>query len=218
MFIGHFAIGFASKRWAPGVSLAVLLAAPLLSDLMFPVLVVAGVEHAHIVRGDTPFLALSLDEIGWSHSLLTNAVWAAIMGGLVWRWTKDRSAALVVVIGVLSHWVLDWVTHRPDMPLYPGGAGYGLTLWRSVPGTMAVEIVMFSLSVMTYARMTRARDRIGSAALWALVALLGAAYLGNAFGPPPPELAPVLWIGIVANIVILAWVFWIDRHRELRVA
>ncbi len=115
MFIGHFAVGFAAKRWAPRSSLAVLLAAPLLLDMIWPVLVLAGVERVRIVPGDTAFTPLAFDAYPWSHSLLTSLVWAALCGGGVWLASRDRAATLLVSAGLVSHWVLDWITHRRDM-------------------------------------------------------------------------------------------------------
>lgn len=84
-----------------------------------------------------------------------SVVWAALFGGAVWLASRDRAAVLVVAIGVVSHWVLDWVTHPPDMPLYPGGPRLGLGLWDSVGSTIAVETVMFIAGVALYARVTR---------------------------------------------------------------
>jgi membrane-bound metal-dependent hydrolase YbcI (DUF457 family) len=111
MFIGHFAVGFAAKRFAPRSSEAVLLAAPLLADMLWPVFLLLGWEQVRIDPGNTRY----------------------------------RPGAIAIWIGVVSHWVLDWVTHRPDMPLYPGGARYGLGLWNSIYGTMVVEFLMFAV-------------------------------------------------------------------------
>ena len=214
MFIGHFAVGFASKRWAPRTSLAVLLAAPLLADILWPAFILLGVEHARLAPGDTPFLGIWLDDFPWSHSLLMDAVWAALFGGAVWGYAKDRAAGLVVVIGVLSHWVLDWITHRPDMPLWPGGPEYGLGLWYSVRGTVVVESVMFAVGVSFYLAATRAKDRIGRLALAGMVGLLALMYVASVFSPPPPSMTVVGWMGLVMSGLFLAWSWWIDRHRE----
>jgi membrane-bound metal-dependent hydrolase YbcI (DUF457 family) len=213
VFIGHFAVGFAAKRWAPRTNLAVLMAAPLLPDLLWPVFVLLGLERATIVAGETPFLHLSLDWYPWSHSLVMDAVWAALFGGLVWRFSKDRAAGAVVAIGVLSHWLFDWITHRPDMPLWPGGPEAGLGLWYSVRGTVVVESVLFVVGVALYVAATRGKDRIGHLALWSLVALLALLYVGTVMGPPPPAIVPVVVMGIVLEAAGLAWVWWIDRHR-----
>ena len=69
-------------------------------------------------------------------------VWATAFGAIYYAITRYRPGAIAIWIGVVSHWVLDWVTHRPDMPIYPGGPRYGLGLWNSIAGTMVVEILM----------------------------------------------------------------------------
>jgi len=214
VFIGHFAVGFASKRWAPRTSLAVLMAAPLLADIIWPVLVALGVETAHIVPGATVMTPMVFDSYPWSHSLLLNAVWAALFAGAVWMVQKDRRAALVVAIGVLSHWVLDWISHAPDMPLWPGGPREGLGLWNHATGTVLVEVVLFTVGVALYATATRARDRVGHLALWSLVAFLAVLYVVSVVSPPPPSIAPVAWFGIVAAVVFPLWAWWLDRHRD----
>ena len=214
MFIGHFAVGFASKRWAPRTSLAVLLAAPLLADILWPAFILMGVEHARIVTGDTPFLNISLDDYPWSHSLLMLAVWALCFGGAVWGYAKDRAAGLVVAIGVLSHWVLDWITHRPDMPLWPGGPEYGLGLWNSVRGTVTLECVMLAVGVSFYVAATRAKDRIGRLALAGMVGVLAILYVASIYSPPPPGMTAVGAVGLAMTAIFLMWAHWIDRHRE----
>ena len=214
MFIGHFAVGFASKRWAPRTSLATLMLAPLLADVLWPVLVLAGVEKVRIVPGFTAMNALALDDFPWSHSLLMDLVWAALLGALVARGVGGRRAGVVVGIGVVSHWVLDWITHAPDMPLWPGGPEFGLALWNSVPGTMIVESLMFAVGVWLYLGATRARDGIGAVALWALVALLALSYAAQPLMGTPPSVRAVVVSGLIFEAVILAWVWWLDRHRR----
>ncbi len=213
MFIGHFAVGFAAKRWAPRTSLAVLMIAPLLADMIWPVLVLLGVELVRIVPGNTVMQPLVFDSYPWSHSLLFDGVWAAAFGGAVYAVSRDRAAALVVAAGVLSHWVLDVISHAPDMPLWPGGPRLGLGLWNSPAGTVAAEVLLFVAGVTLYARATRAKDRVGTLALWSLVGLLALLYLASVMSPPPPGIGPVAWTGIVAGIVFPAWAYWIDRHR-----
>jgi membrane-bound metal-dependent hydrolase YbcI (DUF457 family) len=145
MFIGHFAVGFASKRFAPRSSEAVLLAAPLLADMLWPVFLLLGWEQVRIDPGITRYTPLDFVSYPWSHSLLMLCVWATVFGGIYYAITRYRAGVIAIWIGVVSHWVLDWVTHRPDMPLYPGGALYGLGLWNSIAGTMLVEFLMFGV-------------------------------------------------------------------------
>jgi uncharacterized membrane protein len=216
MFIGHFAVGFAAKKFAPRASLAILLAAPLLSDMLWPIFLLLGWEHARIAPGDTRFTPLDLYDFPWSHSLLLCCAWATAFALLYHIVAHYWPGTLAVWFGVLSHWLLDWITHRPDMPLYPGGARYGLGLWNSIPGTMFVEITMFVVGVWLYVAATRSRDRIGRYALWAYVALLFILYVGDRFSSPPPGIAAVAWSGIIAEVVFLPWAWWFDQHRPPR--
>ena len=218
MFIGHFAVGFAAKPLAPRASLGTLMTAPLLLDLLWPVFLLLGFEQVRIVPGDSAFLTLDLYHYPWSHSLLMSVVWGALFALLYRARTNYMRGAVVVALGVVSHWVLDYVTHRPDMPLVPGvGIKLGLGLWNSVPATIAVEVAMFGSGLGFYLRTTRAKDRVGSFALGAFVVLLLLLYIANAFGPPPPSAEMLRRVGLVVWLFV-PWVYWIDRHRELRAA
>lgn len=219
MFIGHFAVGFASKRFAPRSSFAVLLAAPLLSDMLWPVFLLLGWEHVRIDPGDTRFTPLDLYDYPWSHSLLMCIVWATAFALVYQLITRYRIGAVVIWFGVVSHWLLDWISHRPDMPLYPGGGPrLGLGLWNSIPATMAVEISMLVLGVWLYMRVTQPQDRIGTYAFAVFVLLLLAAYIGDRFSPPPTSVVAIAWSGIIAELVLLPWAWWFDRHRSPRPA
>jgi hypothetical protein len=213
MFIGHFALGFAAKRAAPRLSLAALFAAAQLADIIWPFLVALGVEQVRIQPGITAFTPLDFVSYPYSHSLLMLCVWGVLLGAVCAMVVHSRRAFAVVAALVVSHWVLDWVTHRPDMPLYPGGPKVGLGLWNSVAATVTVEVVMFAAGVWIYARATRARDRVGRQALPALVGFLLVAYLASSIGPPPPSIAALVVTAIAGAAVIVLWAWWLDRHR-----
>jgi membrane-bound metal-dependent hydrolase YbcI (DUF457 family) len=218
MFIGHFAVGFASKKFAPRTNLAVLLAAPLLLDILWPFFVLFGWEQVRIDPGNTAFTPFDFVNYPWSHSLLMSMVWASLFAALYFRLSRYRTGAIVVWCGVVSHWILDWVSHRPDMPLYPGGPRLGLGLWNSIPGTLMVELLMFGGGLVLYAITTRPRDRIGRYAFIAYVVLLLLAYFSDRLGGPPPDSinADVIVPAIIAEAVLLPWSWWFDRHRQLR--
>jgi hypothetical protein len=217
MFIGHFAVGFAAKKFAPRASVAILLAAPVFSDMLWPVFLLLGWEHVRIDPGNTRFTPLDLAYYPWSHSLLMTIVWATAFAAIYHRVTRYQRGAIAVWVGVLSHWVLDWITHRPDMPIYPGGGPLlGLGLWNSVAGTMVVEILIFVVGVWLYMNATRARDRIGRYAFASYVVLLLVLYIGDRFSGPPPSVADIAWSGIIAMVVLLPWAWWFDAHRSLR--
>ncbi len=214
MFIGHFALGYAAKRWAPRLSLAVLFAAAVFADLVWPVLVAVGIEHVRIVPGFTAFTPLEFISYPYSHSLVALALWGVVFGLACAR--NDARGVLVLLALVVSHWVLDAITHAPDMPLYPGGPKFGLGLWNSIPATVAVEAVMFAAGVWIYTRVTRPRDRIGRWALAGITAFLAIGFVANVNAPPPPSIT-ALWVTALALSALtfsLAW--WADKHRALR--
>ena len=214
MFIGHFAAALAAKRAAPRASLGALFAAAQLPDLLWPVFLLAGWERVRIAPGDTAFTPLAFEHYPWSHSLVAVIVWAALLAAGYAALARDRQGALVVAALVVSHWVLDAVTHRPDLPVVPGGAArVGLGLWNSVPATVVIEALLFAAGLAVYRRCTAARDRVGGAALWALVAFLLLVYTGSVLGPPPPAVAPVAWSGLGIWLLV-AWGAWVDRHRR----
>ena len=214
MFIGHYALALAAKRAAPRASLGMLFAATSLADLLWPVFLLLGWEQAHIVPGPNPFLTLWLDSIPISHSLIALVGWGALFGFAYRMRAGDGRAGLLLALLVVSHWVLDFVTHRPDMPLYPGGAGLGLGLWRSVAGTILVEGVMFVAGMWLYATATRARDRVGSYGFWALIAVLVLSYVGSLFSPPPPTRVALAIGGMIFGWLFVGWAAWGDRHRD----
>lgn len=215
MFIGHFAVGFAGKKAAPKASLAALLLAALFADVLWPVLVATGAEQVRIAPGNTVYTPLEFVSYPWSHSLLMLILWGALFAAFYRGKPDGMRTGLVLGLLVVSHWVLDWITHRPDMPLWPRGPKYGLGLWNSVAGTMIVEIALFVVGVFIYARATRARDRVGSIGFWSLVLLLLGFYLFDSVTAAPPPSVTAIWISaLIATAIILVWAGWVDRHRE----
>jgi hypothetical protein len=212
MFIGHFALGFAAKRAAPRVNLATLFAAAQLPDLIWPVLVAVGIEQVEIAPGNTAFTPLDFVSYPWSHSLLLVVVWGVIFAAVHRLRTRNRSASVLLGFLVVSHWLLDYATHRPDLPVVPGGARYGIGLWRSVPLTIAVETLLFACGAFLYSQATRARTPSGHWALTSLVLIMLLAYVGNIMSTPPSVTA--VWsASIVGALLLLAWASWADRNR-----
>jgi membrane-bound metal-dependent hydrolase YbcI (DUF457 family) len=164
--------------------------------------------------GNTAFTPLDFVSYPYSHSLLMLLLWGAVLG-FVYRTTTGQNGSTFAILALLvvSHWVLDFVTHRPDMPLYPGGPKIGLGLWNSVPATVVVEVAMYAVGVWIYMRSTRPSDGVGRWAMAGLAVFLFAAYFANLAGGPPPSVQ-VLWISaLVATAILLIWTWWADRHR-----
>jgi hypothetical protein len=216
MFLGHFALGLAAKRLTPRVSLAMLLAASQWADMVWPVFVLLGVEQVRIEPGNTAFTPLDFVSYPYSHSLVALAVWGLLVGGAYRAVAGGRRTVLVLGSLVVSHWVLDYISHRPDMPLYPGSAKYGLGLWNSVPLTLLVETAMYSAGLAVYGVTTRACDAIGRWGYVGLHAVLVASYVAAASGPPPPNTTAIAVTSIAGAALFTAWAWWVDKHRELK--
>jgi hypothetical protein len=213
VFIGHFAVAFAAKRAAPEVSLGTLFLAAQLADLVWPTLVLLGLERFEIRPGITAVTPLDFVHYPYSHSLVALAGWAFALGFLYYAFRRGGRGAAILFAVVLSHWLLDFASHRPDMPLTIGGEErFGLGLWHSRMATLAVEGLLFGACVWLYARTTRALDRTGRWSFVAFVAFLIVVYVANVFGPPPPSVAAVAW-SAQAIWLLVAWGYWIDRHR-----
>jgi hypothetical protein len=114
---------------------------------------------------------------------------------------------------VLSHWLLDWIAHEPDMPLVPGGDRYGLGLWRSLPATLVTELVMFAAGAWLYTRATRATGRSGRYGWLALAGLLVISFFGTALGKPPPSIDTVIIAAGVTLLLLVAAAIAVERQR-----
>lgn len=214
MFLGHFAVGMAAKRVAPRVSLGTLFVAAQFLDLLWPTLLLLGIERVRIVPGITRMTPLDFEHYPVSHSLLAAVGWGLLVGLLYYAWRRRAGDASVLGLAVVSHWLLDVVVHRPDLPLVPGGPMVGFGLWNSVAGTLIVELSLFAAGAWIYLRTTRPRDATGR---WATAGLLGfllAVYLASAFGAPPPDVTAIAWVGEAQWLIVL-WAWWADAHRSV---
>ena len=190
LFVGHFGLGLAGKAAAPRVSLGTLFFSVQLADGLWPIFLLAGLEHVRIVPNLMRMSHLDLWDYPLSHSLAALAAWAALLGAVYFLVKRSAAAALLLSAGVLSHWVLDFVAHRPDMPVLPRGPHVGLGLWNSVPGTLAAEGGLYAAGIALYLRKTRPVDAVGTWALATLLVLLPALWLAALFGPPAEHAGP----------------------------
>lgn len=213
MFIGHYAVALAVKKAAPKVSLGMLFLSTQFVDLLWPVFLLLGYEHVRIDPGNTVVTPLSFYDYPFTHSLLAAFIWSLILALIYHVYKRDKISSAIIGLCVFSHWTLDFLTHRPDLPLAFGYDTYfGLGLWNSRIGTMAVEIVLFAVGIFLYLSSTSSKDKIGSYGFWTLIVLLFLIYVGNLFGPPPPDEFSIAVAGN-ASWLFVFWAFWVDRHR-----
>ncbi len=214
MFIGHFGVGFAAKRIIPKTSLGTLLLASQFIDLLWPFFVILGIERVAIDPGNTAFTPLDFIYYPFSHSLLGVVIWALLFGAVYYLIKKDLKTSLILGILVLSHWIFDFITHRPDLPLYFGSDSLlvGLGLWNSIIATIIIESLIFIVGVYFYISVTKAKKKVGTYSLWSLLIFLAIIYLSNLFGPPPESAEAVGYVSL-AQWLLIAWAYWIDRNR-----
>jgi hypothetical protein len=217
MFIGHFGVGFGAKSIAPRISLGTLFLAAQFLDLLWPTLLLLDLEQVRIVPGATAVTPLLFVHYPISHSLLAVLGWAVLVGGLYFGLKREARSALVLGMLVVSHWLLDVIVHRPDLPLYPGSAvKLGLDVWASLPLTLLLEGSLFATGVWLYARFTTAADAKGRWGFYGLVAFLVFIYAGNLFGAPPPSARAIAWVGQAQWLLVLLG-YWVDGHRHAAV-
>ncbi len=217
MFVGHLAVSLAAKARAPRTSLGVFVAAAIGLDLIWPFFLLLGIEHVHAEPGNTKFTPLAFDSYPWSHSLLLAIVWGLVGAFLVRLRNRNdvRTQGLVFLL-VVSHWVLDFASHRPDMPLWPGASPHlGLGLWNSIPGTFIVEGLMFALGLFLYLRTTTALDLLGSIVFWAWVALSTFMWASQPWSKPPASQHSLALFSLGAWLLPV-WAWWADSHRVWR--
>jgi hypothetical protein len=213
MFAGHLAVALAAKRATPAVPLGTAVAAAFALDLLWPIFLLLGVETVRVHPGDTAFTHLSFDSYPWSHSLAVVLGWSIIAGCATRAAYKSWHVGAIVGGLVLSHWFLDFVTHRPDLPLWPGGPVTGLGLWNSIAGTIIAEGALLAGCLWAYTRKSTARDRVGHWALIALVGLTVLIWVTQPWSPPPPSSEAVAW-GALILWLLPPWARWIDAHRS----
>ena len=213
MFIGHFGLGLAGRRLAPRTSLGMLILGAQFLDLLWPVFLLLGFEHVRLALGITKVRGLDFYDYPFSHSLSMAIRWSLAVGLLYYLVRRYRRGAWVVGGLVLSHWILDWVVHRPDLPLWPGGPKYGLGLWNSWVGSISVEVLLFAAGIWLYVRSARARDRVGTYGFWGLMAFLFLGWLAGTFGPLPRDIHQ-LAMGAMGIWIVVPWAWWADAHRE----
>ena len=208
MFLGHFAVAFAAKKVAPKASLGTLVFAAQFADLLWPVLLLLGLEHVEIVPGLLPASPFDFTSYPISHSLAAELGWGLLVAAGYYALRRNARDALLVGALVPSHWLLDFVAHRPDMPIVPGGERFGLGMWHSLPVTLLVEYGLLAVGVAIYVACTTKRNPV----FWSLVAFLGLMMPAALFGPPPPSVA-ALAVSALALWLLVPWAAWADRRK-----
>lgn len=208
MFIGHYALGLASRKISKLPSLALLFIAAQWLDLIWPIFVLLGIETFHIEIGNTQITPLSFDFYPYSHSLLMAIVWGLMLGTVYYLFTKNKQGSTLLGALVLSHWVLDFITHRPDLPLSPfSDVKVGLGLWNHSVLAIIIELGLFILGTVLYYRSAKPQKKIS---FWLLIGFFVVIYFMNILGAPPPNVQAVAWSANLMWLFVI-WAWWIEK-------
>ena len=225
MFVGHYGVSFMAKKADDSIPLWVLFLAVQLLDVVWAPLVLLGVEKVRIVPGFTATNPLDLYYYPYTHSLVAAVAWAAVaaIAYRLWTGTSGRGGtsgragggsrgALLVGLAVFSHWVLDFVVHRPDLPLYDDTAKVGLGLWDRPLLAFGLEAALLLLGLRLY--LARKPGRGVGLVVFSLV-MLGIQAMVF-FGPPPGSGAQIAATALGSYVIFALVAWWLADRRGAR--
>ena len=215
MFVGHIALAYAAKRVRPDASLGWCYAAACALDLLWPIFLLLGLEQVDLATPGSRFTPVTFTAYPWSHSLVMSLVWGIALAGIA-RW-RGVSAGTATLLGFLvpSHWVLDFISHAPDMPLWPGTSPkLGLALWNSVPATYFVEGAMWVAALALYLGARRPTGWKGWVAFASFVLVCTALWAPGPAAPPPPSVTALGVVALIGGWISIPWAAWGDRNTR----
>jgi len=211
MFIGHYGPAFLVKRADRTIPLWVLFVAVQFLDVLWAPFVLLGIEKVRIVPGFTKASPLDLYYMPYTHGLLTAIGWSIVFGGayqLIARPSTAR-ASILVGLAVFSHWVLDFLVHRPDLPLYDNSAKVGLGLWNIPTIELPLEALLL-LGAMWWCYRENLRRAIGT---FVFGVLLVALQVYSFFAPPPPTDKAMAATAFISYIVLAIVIWWLQDRK-----
>jgi membrane-bound metal-dependent hydrolase YbcI (DUF457 family) len=216
MFVGHYGPSFAIKSLRPAIPLWQLFIAVQLVDVMWAVLVLLGVEKVRIVPGITASNPLDLYYMPYTHSLVAAIFWSVAVALVSWLLSRvtTRSAAVWIGVAVFSHWILDFIVHRPDLPLYDDTLKVGLGLWNYPVVALSLEAALLFGGMILYLRVTTPINAIGRVGppVFGVVMLAIQSYIF--FGPPPVSPAAAAITALVSYVLFAVLAEWLARQRR----
>ena len=205
MFVGHYGVSFAASRADRRLPLWLTFLSVQWVDVMWAVFVLLGVEKVRIVPGITATNPLDLYYMPYTHSLVASLGWSAL-AALAYGWLARpagqwRTAALLGAT-VFSHWVLDLIVHRPDLPLWDDTAKVGLGLWNYPVPALLLEAAILAGGIALYWKCVAGRGR--RVVLLLFGALLVVIQYSVFFGAPPSSPRQAAMMALI-SYAAFAW-------------
>jgi hypothetical protein len=217
MFIGHYGPAFGAKAALRAIPLWVLFIAVQWMDVWWSVFVLLGVEKVRIVPGFTQGSALDLYFMPYTHGLIGALVLSALYGALVALFMRRQRgyAFLIAAAAVFSHWILDFIVHMPDLPLWDNSMKVGLGVWRWLWISLPLELLTLFIGAWLYGKFVPAR-RGGNVWLWIFVAIMAGVELYGVFGPPPASPSAEAQTALIAYFALAGLAAVVDLTRSKR--
>ena len=215
MFVGHYGPSLAAKAVQKSIPLWLLFLAVQLVDIVWAILVLLGIEKVRIVPGITATNPLDLYYMPYTHSLVAAIVWSLLLSG-IYRLTPRASnwtAAAFVGVAVFSHWVLDLLVHRPDLPLYDNTAKVGFGLWNFPVIAFLLEAAFLFGGIFYYLKKTSPTGTGGRYGMIIFGVVMLAVQSSVFFGPPPPSPQAVAVMALVSYFVFAGVAWWLEGKR-----
>jgi len=216
MFVGHYGPSFAIKSFQRSISLWTLFLAVQLLDVGWSVLVFCGLEKVRIVPGITASNPFDLYYMPFTHSLVAALAWG--IGGIILcrllLGIRDWLACIWMGTAVFSHWIFDFLVHRPDLPLYDNTAKIGLGLWNYPLIALAIEALLLFGGLIMYLRRTRPLNAVGRLGPPIFGVLMLAIQCLIFFGPPPISPVAAAVTALVSYLAFAAVAAWLEHNRE----
>ncbi len=153
MIIGHYAVALIAKKWTPKISLGTLFAASQFADILCILFLFLGVEKVAPSAEIKGILPLHFIYYPVSHSLVTSLLWSALLAICFIRIKPSPRSAVIVFLVSASHWFLDVLVHRRDVPLtLTGDIAVGFGLWNSPLAWFMAEGLFFLFAAGFYMR------------------------------------------------------------------
>jgi hypothetical protein len=211
MFVGHYGVSFAAKRVEPSIPLWVLFLAVQFLDVLWAPFVLVGIEKVRIVPGFTASNPFDLYYMPYTHSLVGALLWSCA-GGLFYQVVarpSRRRTSMVIALAVFSHWVLDVIVHRPDLPLYDNSAKVGLGLWNAPALAFGLEATLLLGGMWLCFRGQFAR--VPGTLVFGVLMFAVQAYVF--FGPPPTSDRAFAWTALIAYAAFATVIWWLQDRR-----
>ncbi len=214
MFIGHLGAGLAMRKFDKKTNLAWFFVSVLFLDLLLWILILIGIEKVIVPENFEKLHYLNFI-FPYSHSLIAAIAWSILVYIIVEIRTKRRITAILLGLGVFSHYIFDFLVHTPDLTIFgDNSAVIGLGLWNHIYIALIVELALFFAGLYIYLKETRGIGFGGKYGMYIFsIILVVAAIVSQLLSPRPQNGNEVAGSALLSIVLVILISFWLDRKR-----